>query len=286
MTRTADSLLGAAMVLSAIMLSPYTMLIKGGCQDNPAAHRPDSSSVPVEKARPAIADEPPVVDEPPPHAASGSEGQPEDPEAIRCVLPDVNIPLSAGCDDNEPYPACRWSLPDPEKAAGIYEPWRYSTKAARWGRPALVTLVLAAAAEYARLTGGEKITVGDLDAPGERHKTHDRGVDVDLYLPGRMATENKGKGVFTDNYTNSSPALVQDSRAKVELLARILATCSAGELRIYYNDPPVIDSFLAWFAAQGMSTPFDRVMMPHNDLHLFHFHVTIAADLEVLGSRQ
>ena len=77
-----------------------------------------------------------------------------------------------------PYPECRWRLPEPEGEE--YEIWRNTVDGHRWARPGLVSLILAAAAEYRRRWPGAHLIIGDLDAPGPRHSTHDRGVDVDL----------------------------------------------------------------------------------------------------------
>ncbi len=278
LTRTTESVLGATMVLGVIVLSPYALFVRTGC----GCPQPRHDAVVPEPLSPAGDD--PVTDETRPasqmDALASDTEPPLGPRA--CFVPDVEIDRTEGCDTNEPYPGCRWALPDPPEQGATYEIWRYSGHGARWGRPALVSLVLAAAHRYADETGGERITVGDLDAPGERHRTHDRGVDVDLYLPAHMATKNMGKSVFVDNYAGKDAGEVQKSRDRVLLLARILAQCASGRLRIYYNDPPVIESFLSWFEDQGLSTPFGAPMVPHNELHLFHFHVTIPDDLEIV----
>ena len=65
-------------------------------------------------------------------------------------------------------------------------------------------------------------------------------------------------------------------------LATIVGSCAGGRLRIYYNDPEVVEAYERWFDRAGLTTPFGRPMEPHNALHLFHFHVTIAPDLETL----
>lgn len=271
--RTSDSLMQAAMVLGVIVLSPYAMMTRSGCEDEPVARdrgAPGVTKPPAHQVKHQVAA----------HETASPEPEPEDEQPpYQCMLPDVLIPTSEGCDEHSGYPQCKWAVPDVQE--GPYRIWRYTTPTHRWGRPALVTLVLATAREYHRLTG-EPVTVGDLDAPGNRHQTHDRGVDVDLYLPGRMATENMGKGRYEDNYRGQSPSYVDKCRQRVGLLARILATCSDGDIRIYYNDEPVIDSFRDWFEEQGLVTSFDAPMVPHNKLHLFHFHVTVAEDLHVI----
>ena len=75
---------------------------------------------------------------------------------------------------------------------------------------------------------------------------------------------------------------MEELRQRVEELARILATCTEGRLRIYYNDEVVRERFHRWFDEKGYESPFGRPMQQHNRLHEFHFHVTIADDMEVL----
>ena len=258
------------MVIAVIVMSPYAMFASKGCAGESEPARSDADREPAA-----------VVEEPEPRPAPPEPEPPAAQAGFACTVPDVEIPRSEGCAGGEPYPSCRWKIPDPGPESG-FAIWRNTTDAHRWARASLVSLVLAAADEYARLHPGEPLTIGDLDAPGDRHRTHSSGVDVDLYLPGRMATENKGKGRWVDNYGDRSRSYVDKSRARVLDLAKILARCTGGRIRIFYNDPPVIDSFLSWFAEQGLETPFKAAMAKHNELHLFHFHVTIPEDLEVL----
>lgn len=274
MTRAMDSIFQASMVMAVIVMSPYAMFATRGCAGE---QRAGGGGAQEDVARPA--------DAPPRAAAEPAPQEPAAQQVDACVVPRIAIPRSAGCENAEPYPSCRWKVPDPGPGSAFVI-WRNTRSANRWARPALVSLVLAAARQYASLHPDEPLTLGDLDAPGDRHKTHARGVDADLYLPGRMATENEGKSRWVDNYANRSSSYVEKSRARVLDLARILATCAGGRIRIFYNDPPVVEAFLAWFGAQGLETPFDAAMAPHNELHLFHFHVTIPADLEVLPFEQ
>jgi hypothetical protein len=143
---------------------------------------------------------------------------------------------------------------------------------------------MAAAREYQRRWPGEHLTIGDLDAAGPRHQTHDRGVDVDLYLEQAMLDVNAGPHAITDNYVGRSPEEVASMRARVTDLAHILATCARGRLRIYYNDPEVITPFLAWFEAHGFVSDVGPAMMMHNRLHRFHFHMTVPEDLPAISA--
>lgn len=195
-----------------------------------------------------------------------------------CRAPDAVVPATAPCGVGAPYPECRWRLPEPPKVGAWLDRWRNTDPAHWWGRPSLVTVVLAAAQEYARLFPGERLTVGDLDAAGPRHATHDQGRDVDLYLPGDMESENAGMGAYPSNYRDRPRLQVRMQRARVEALARVLTSCTDGAVRIYYNDRPVAKRFLRWFRRQGFASPFGTPMQAHNALHRFHFHVTITED--------
>lgn len=214
---------------------------------------------------------------------AGIERRPAD-EEYACVLPDLPIPRDPRCDEGAAYPDCRWQLPDESVGNGLYAVWRSTTPEHRWARPGLVTLVLAAAREYQRRWPGEHLTIGDLDAAGPRHQTHDRGVDVDLYLEQSMLDVNEGPHRYVDNYANRSPEEVAAMRARVMDLAHILATCSRGRERIYYNDPEIITPFLAWFDAHGFVSDVGPAMRMHNRLHRFHFHMTVPEDLPPIGA--
>jgi len=135
------------------------------------------------------------------------------------------------------------------------------------------------AAEYQRHYPDEPLVVGDLDAPGPRHRTHRTGVNVDLYLPQSMATRNEGPGDYPDNYAGRSALHVAERRARVESLARILAVCSQGKTSLLYNDEPVNSSFRRWYIEQGFDGSPGAPVQTHNPLHLFHFHVTIPETL-------
>lgn len=206
-------------------------------------------------------------------------------ERFACRMPRLEIAREAACARGEPYPACRWQLPDADQSGGLYDIWRNTTPDHRWARPGLVSLVLASVREYAMRWPGEHVTVGDLDAEGPRHQTHDHGVDVDLYLLHAMADRNEAGRPQTDNYHGLSRRTVRLHRARVLDLAKILARCSNGRLRIYYADREVVDAFRSWFTEAGLHTDVaPQAMQMHNDLHRFHFHMTVAEDLEVLPS--
>lgn len=206
-------------------------------------------------------------------------------EDYACLQPALHVTEDPACARGEPYPACRWELPSEEANGGLYRVWRNTTPEHRWGRPGLVSLVLAAAREYAERWPGEQLTIGDLDAPGPRHQTHNRGVDVDLYLPHAMADRNEEGRIPFDNYHGLSRRQIRLHRDRVMDLGKLLATCSHGRLRIYYADRPVVDEFRTWFTEQGMvSDVAAQAMQMHNALHRFHFHMTVADDLPPLPS--
>ena len=204
---------------------------------------------------------------------------PPDDEDYRCVQPNLDIPKDEACAEGRGYPDCRWQVPVHDE---LYTIWRNTVPRHRWGRPGLVSLVLAAAAEYQRRWPGERMAIGDLDAPGPRHKTHDRGVDVDLYLPHAMMTRNEGRRRYPSNYEGKSRSEVALLRARVMDLARILAVCANGQIRIYYNDPEIVRPFREWFEARGLRSSVGVPMRPHNRLHEFHFHLTIPEDFAPL----
>jgi hypothetical protein len=207
------------------------------------------------------------------------------PDEYLCVLPDLPILHDPRCETDASYPACRWQLPDTDAAGGLYVVWRSTTPDHRWARPGLVTLAMAAAREYQRRWPGEHLTIGDLDAAGPRHQSHDRGVDVDLYLDHAMLDVNEGPHRQIDNYATRTPEDVASLRARVTDLAHILAICANGRLRIYYNDPEVLDPFVAWFAAHGFVSDVGPAMTMHNRLHRFHFHMTVPEDLPPIAAR-
>ena len=118
---------------------------------------------------------------------------------------------------------------------------------------------------------GERLTLGDMDSEAAQHETHNQGTDVDVYLPGRLMAEEDGD----DNYRNLSAFHVRMLRARAFDLAKIMASCSAGKVRIYYNDPVVIAWFRAWYRKRGWRSYFPTPINTHNDSHRFHFHVSI-----------
>lgn len=232
----------------------------------------------------ASGDDPIVTPEPvaPAAARAPTIEEPFDWDEFECRVPAVTIGVRPECETGAAYPDCRWRIVDPVDAHHLYGVWHNTDEWARSARPALVALVLATANDYARLYPGEMLVIGDLDAPGPRHQTHDRGRDVDLYLPGRMIAENRGSGEYPSNYLYRGSLERRMLRARVESLAKILSACSDGRVRIYYNDPPVNDRIRRWFSDRGYDSPFGKPIRHHNDLHRFHFHVTVPEDLPVL----
>ncbi|MEM9193696.1 MAG: hypothetical protein AAGF12_31260 [Myxococcota bacterium] len=209
---------------------------------------------------------------------------PEVPKAAptyECRRPAIPVDPSEGCEHGE-YPDCTWRIVEPERASHLYRIWRNTREEHLRGRPGLVALVLTAAKEYSRRYPGEQLVIGDLDAPGPRHMTHRKGQDVDLYLPGAMIAENIGMGHYPSNYLYKAPLGQHMRRARVLELAKILTTCAAGRIRFYYNDPGVNERFKRWFRNQDFRSPFGEAMRYHNDLHRFHYHVTVDEELEPL----
>lgn len=196
-------------------------------------------------------------------------------DAADWSCPEVDLGLvarSAACASGGAYPRCTWTLPS---TSNDYRIWRNTTPEHRSARAELVTTILRVARGFAALHPNANLQVGDLDAPGPRHQTHNEGIDVDLYLPEAMIVRNDGGGHFIENYVDRSPVAVAAMRSQVLDLAKLLAVCTHGDLRIYYNDDPVREPFLAWYAARGLNTRFAAPMMNHNALHRFHFHVRI-----------
>lgn len=222
---------------------------------------------------------------PPSQAERDEEGAfvaPPAREDYACLMPDVSIPEEPGCAAGEPYPACRWQLPEEDAAADLYRIWRNTVPEHRWAQPGLVSLVMAVARDHAHRWPGEILTIGDLDAPGPRHQTHDLGHDVDLYLENALMETNIGGGHYIDTYAGRPSPVVRMLRARVLDLAQNLATCSLGRLRIYYNDPEIIAPFLQWFGERGLVSDVGPAMVEHNRLHRFHFHMTVGDGLRPL----
>lgn len=204
-------------------------------------------------------------------------------EDYACRVPAGIVIPQQGCQDGAVYPRCRWMLPDASAAGDVYRLWRNTTPEHRWAQPALVALVIAVAADHARRWPGESVTIGDLDAPGPRHQSHDLGHDVDLYLENALMETNIGGGHYVETYAGRPTRVVRMLRARVLNLAKNLAVCSGGRLRIYYNDPEVLTPFLSWFEERGLVSDVGPAMLEHNRLHRFHFHMTIADGMEPLA---
>jgi len=241
-----------------------------------------------ERHDPADVDEAPSIATPQPPAATSDEreevaAEERGPERAACRVPAIPIPRPRECVRGRGYPQCKWQMPHALLSEGRYRRWRNTIMEHWWGRPALVSFVMAATHRYHERYPDQLVAVGDLDAPGPRHATHDNGVDVDIYLPGAMLVENAGGGRYPSNHEGKSAAEIEEIRERVEGLARVLAECANGALRIYYNDDVVLSRFHEWYDAQGFpENPYGRPMQKHNHLHDFHFHISIAEDMPVL----
>jgi hypothetical protein len=269
----------AAFALLALVVFGLTYALSLAPHAQPVAHRiaaePDAG--PARDASGFWTEDPERFD------PDGAVLGPPRRDEYACLVPRLPIAREAACEHGEPYPACRWQLPDEAVNDGLYAIWRNTTPEHRWARPGLVALVLAATREYAMRWPSEHVTVGDLDAAGPRHQTHRNGVDVDLYLEHAMADRNEPGRPPIDNYHGLSRRTVRLHRARVLDLAKILARCASGRVRIYYADREVVDAFRAWFAGAGLISDVSaQAMQMHNDLHRFHFHLTVAEDLAVL----
>ncbi|HJK94107.1 MAG TPA: hypothetical protein RMH85_18370 [Polyangiaceae bacterium LLY-WYZ-15_(1-7)] len=262
-------------------LAPTALLLLAGllaCSDPPAAD-PATADPP----EPPTAERPPSSDPvAPPQGedTGGDETEARPPSPYACRVPAIPIPRPRECVRGRSYPDCKWQMPHATLGGGRYRRWRNTIMEHWWARPATVSWVLASVDAYHEVYPEQVVAVGDLDAPGPRHQTHDKGVDVDLYLLGAMLKENAGGGRYPSNFEGKSEDEIEGLRQRVETLARVLATCANGQLRIYYNDEVVRDRFHAWYDAQGFpENPFGRPMQRHNELHDFHFHVSVPEDL-------
>lgn len=200
----------------------------------------------------------------------------------RCVAPAIPIPRPRECVRGRAYPACKWQMPHATLGGGRYRRWRNTIMEHWWGRPGLVAYLLASVDDFHRLHPEQVLAVGDLDAPGPRHRTHDNGVDYDIYLPGALMVENAGGGRYPSNYEDKPAEEVAMLRERVLELAKILTFCADGQIRMYYNDPPVLEAFLEWYDSMEFGeNRYGAPMRIHNRLHDFHIHATIPEELEV-----
>jgi hypothetical protein len=239
-----------------------------------------ATSTPVDTDSPAEPER--ALDESVPWLADDLPREPFDPDAYACSVPRADVAPADACADGADYPACTWRIPDANDPRAYHGIWRNTVAEHRRGRPALVALLLATSTEYARRFPGERVVIGDLDAPGPRHETHEHGVDADLYLTGAMEVENLPGNELVENYLTLPDLFRHTRQGRVQALARALAACSGGRLRILYNDVTVRRAFLAWYRERDLDTPFGAPIRAHNDLHRFHFHVTVPEDLDVL----
>jgi len=281
--------------LGGVLLASFAVAWAAGAgrpalpPDAEASGRLEAPEVGAERSEPAAAGE--VIDaeegagetaEAAPERSRATRGEddvflaPPERDDYACRRPAAAIPEEPGCAAGAPYPACRWQLPDEGAEAHGYRVWRNTTPEHRWAQPGLVALVMAVARDHQHRWPGEILTIGDLDAPGPRHQTHDAGHDVDLYLENALMETNIGGGHYLDTYAGRPNRVVRMLRARVLDLAKNLATCGSGQLRIYYNDPEIITPFLAWFGERGLVSSIGPAMVAHNRLHRFHFHMTIA----------
>lgn len=258
-----------------------------GCEQEVSAEPQEDPPASPDESPPDEAPEPATTAESPSNADEADPAQPQEagaaPSPYRCVVPPIPIPRPRECERGRSYPQCKWQMPHATLSEGRYRRWRNTIMEHWWGRPALVSYLLASLDDYERAFPEQVVAVGDLDAPGPRHRTHDNGVDFDIYLLGALMVENAGAGAYPSNYEGKSDEEVEALRERVETLARILATCAGGKIRIYYNDEVVIERFLAWYGEQSFpENPFGAPMRTHNHLHDFHFHATIPEDLPIL----
>ena len=159
----------------------------------------------------------------------------------------------------------------------VYQKWRNTTLEHWWGSPKLVQTVLNSVTLYKRWHLDQEVRVGDLDAPGPRHRFHRKGVDVDLYLPGAMLVESMGANRYKKNHVGKDKEAITQLQNRVFDLARALTICGGGDTRIFYNDPVVIERFNRWHKEAGHVSSFGEPMQKHNKLHDFHFHFTLAS---------
>ncbi len=254
------------------------LLMLGACSDPASESLPAESEAPQEEGTRAEetlerAAESPAVEE-----AAAAPSHP-----YQCRVPPIPIPRSPACVRGRDYPDCKWQLPWAPLADGRYRRWRNTIVEHHWARPSLVSTILATADDFHRAFPEQPLAIGDLDAPGPRHQTHRNGVNVDIYLLGAMRVENAGAGRYPNNYEGKTAEEVQALQNRVLELAKIWAACTNGAVQIYYNDPEVIAPFLAWYEEMGFpDSPLGAPMEAHNDLHEFHFHITIPEDLALL----
>jgi hypothetical protein len=201
--------------------------------------------------------------------------QPPPPSDFSCPLPDLPVRRTAGCDEGEPYPGCRWQIPPERKAGGLYKVWWRTPPEELWGSSSLVRLILSSLTMYRQRYGDDDIYVGDLDAPESRHISHREGVDADIYLLRWMEWIQVKDARYVNNMSWRTEESKKLAREKVLHLAKSFAQCSGGKVQIFYNDPSVVGPANEWFDASGYTSPLGPMMISHNDTHHDHFHVRI-----------
>ena len=198
-----------------------------------------------------------------------------EPMGYPCPMPDLPIEKSPGCGAYESYPRCKWQVPPEHMAGGKYKVWWRTPPWELWGSKRLVQTILSSIAFYKNEYPQDEIYVGDLDAPDSRHFSHQGGVDVDIYLLRWMEWIQVKDAKYVGNMSWRKPDSRVMARDKVMFLARSFAICSAGKVRIFYNDPGITGPFNNWFASSGYVSPFGLPMQSHNDTHHDHFHITV-----------
>ena len=198
-----------------------------------------------------------------------------EPMGYQCPMPDLIIEKNKGCGAYESYPRCKWQVPPEHRARGKYKVWWRTPPWELWGSKRLVQTILSSIEFYKKEYPRDEIYVGDLDAPDSFHFSHTDGVDVDVYLLRWMEWIQVKDAKYVNNMSWRKPDLKTMARDKVLFLAKSFAICTAGKVRIFYNDPKVRGPFNDWFASSGYVSPFGLPMQSHNDTHHDHFHITI-----------
>ena len=68
-----------------------------------------------------------------------------------CRVPAIPIPRPRECERGATYPECKWQMPAAPLSDGRYRRWRNTIVEHWWGRPSLVTYILATMNEFDRL---------------------------------------------------------------------------------------------------------------------------------------
>lgn len=178
------------------------------------------------------------------HAREGTPAEGKD----SAIIPYFPAGVCGVGYEGEPA-SCGWiQLPND---SSYYQ--KYNTPGEDWGKPALVNMLIAVAQSW-QSTGKPKIQIGDLSGKCRQaggHASHDRGIDVDIDLPGGMMVDG----------SRYNPQLAID-------LAKEFITCGATD--IGYEDPQVLQTVNAWASENGYPGRI-KDWSGHAD----HFHVRI-----------